>query len=124
MPSFHDVDAWRLLHEGFAVVQRFGDGCVAGHGVQRTDGARVGEQGPQVFHRRRHQLGKGGRFEGLSLLPGVEDFPFEGFQFFGDVPFRLRERLLANPLLGDLVLVRVAHFEVVSKDVVEGHLET
>ena len=50
-------------------------------------------------------------------------FFFILFQLFGDIPLGVGQRLLADPRLGNLVLVRVADFDIITEDIVVAYLQ-
>ena len=57
------------------------------------------------------------------LLVGTKDFLLIFLQLRGDIPLCLSQRLLAEPVLGHLVLKGVAHLKVVTEYVVVAHLQ-
>ena len=69
--------------------------------------------------KRRIQL----RLNGIDAILRREDFLLVLLEFLGDVPFRIHQRLLANPLRRHLVLVGVAHLNVIAKNVVVGNFQ-
>jgi hypothetical protein len=73
----------------------------------------------QAFYQRRIEL----RFDNRNFIFGAQYLFFVFLQFLGDVAFGVHERLLANPIVGDFVLMRVAHFDVISEYIVKPHLE-
>ena len=62
-------------------------------------------------------------FDHQHLLLGPEDLLLVFLQLLGDVAFGIGKGLLADPALGHLVLMGVAHFDIVAEDVVVADLE-
>lgn len=69
------------------------------------------------------QLGVNPLFDQQHLLLGTENFFFILFQLFGDIPLGVGQRLLADPRLGNLVLVRVADFDIITEDIVVAYFQ-
>ena len=80
---------------------------------------RVELNGSSKFRNGSHQFVKESQLDGGHFLLRAENFSFVLFEFFRDVALGLRERLLADPIVRNFILVRVAHFEVISEDVIE-----
>ena len=68
--------------------------------------------------RSRNQFVEKAFFQRLNFLVGTQYSLLIFLQFLRDVAFGLGQSLLAHPLFGHLILIRVAHFEVVTKHVV------
>src|ERR1051325_7017875 len=62
-------------------------------------------------------------FERYRPLAGAKRFILEFLELFGDVPFRVLDRLLAGPGDRDFFAMRVCDFDVVPEDLVEADLE-
>ena len=61
--------------------------------------------------------------QGEHALLGTEYALFQAFEFVGDIPLGAHERLFAHPLVRHLVLVGVAHLQVVTEHIVVAHLQ-
>ena len=70
-----------------------------------------------------HQLIKQPRLQRQYLVLGTQNLFLVFLQLLRDVALGLCQGLLAHPLLRHLVLVGVAHFEVVAEDVVVAYLQ-
>ena len=68
--------------------------------------------------RSRNQFVEKTFFQRLNFLVGTQYSLLIFLQFLRDIAFGLGQSLLSNPLFGHLILIRVAHFEVVTKHVV------
>ena len=62
-------------------------------------------------------------FEYLNFLVCAQDFFFVFFQFLCNVSLCLCQCLLANPFLRYLILIRIAHFEIITEDVIIANFE-
>ena len=70
-----------------------------------------------------HQFGKEACFEFKNAVLRAQYLVFILLQLLRDVAFSLCKRLLSNPRLRHLVLIRIAHLDVVAKHVVKANLE-
>ena len=70
-----------------------------------------------------HQLGIELCLQHQYLVLGSQYFFFVFLQFLRDVTLGVSQRLLAYPLLGHLVLVGIAHLDVIAEDVVVANLQ-
>ena len=58
-----------------------------------------------------------------AALLGAEDFAFHVFQLGRDVALAVRNGLLANVMLRNLVEIRLGDFDVITEDGIEPHLK-
>ena len=70
----------------------------------------------------RNELVEEACFENENFLVGTHNLLFIFFQLLRDVSLRVGQRLLAHPLGGHLVFIRVAHLKIIAKHVVVSHL--
>ena len=70
-----------------------------------------------------HQVGKEPCFQSEDAVFGSENLLLILLQFLGDIAFGLCEGLLAHPVGGHLVLVRVPHFEIIAEHIVVANLQ-
>ena len=70
-----------------------------------------------------HQCVEHSCFHLQYLVLGPQDFLLIFFQFLRDIPFGLCKRLFAHPRLGHLVLVQVAHLEIIAKHIVIAYFQ-
>ena len=124
MAAAADVEHEAVVDNGAHVAALGGHGGQGVVAVERGQGQGVLLQGGYVARGRLHQFGVEALFEAEYLVLGTQYLFLIFFQLLRDVALGPHERLLAHPAGGHLVLVRVAHFEVVAEDVVEAHLET
>ena len=62
-------------------------------------------------------------FEGENLVLSTQNLLLILLQLLRDITFCLGQRLLANPLLGHLFLIGVAHLQIVAKHIVIAYLQ-
>ena len=70
----------------------------------------------------RNELVEEACFENQDFLVGTHNLLFIFFQLLRDVSLGVGQCLLAHPLGGDLVFIRVAHLKIIAKHVVVAHL--
>ena len=63
------------------------------------------------------------RFQRVDAVLGREDLFLVGLEFLGDVTFGVHQGLLADPLRRHLVLVGIAHLDIIAENVVVGNFE-
>ena len=120
--TFADVNDGAVVHHGTHVVSFARNLCQRIEAVETADGDGVVLQ---FFDFARHlfdEVVEKNLLEGDDFVFRAENFGFIFFQLFGDVAFRLRKRLFSHPFLRHLVFIGVAHFDVVSENVVEPNL--
>jgi len=123
MASLADVDALAVVEHGADIAAFAGD---AGEGLQAIDTRHDGGVAQQHGERTADagdDVGIDALFDHQHLLLGAEDLLLVFLQLLGDVAFGIGEGLLADPGLGHLVLMGVAHFDIVAEDVVVADLE-
>ena len=123
MASLADVDALAVVEHGADIAAFAGD---AGEGLQAIDTRHDSGVAQQHGERTAYvgdDVGIDALFDHQHLLLGPEDLLLVFLQFLGDVAFGIGEGLLADPALGNLVLMGVAHFDIVAEDVVVADLE-
>ena len=80
--------------------------------------------GRNKFAQRLHQLRIKLRFQHQNLVLSAEYFLFILFQFLRNVTFGIDQGLLADPLLRHFILVHIAHFDIIAKDIIIPYLQT
>ena len=70
-----------------------------------------------------HQFGEEARLQRQYFLLGAKDFLLIFLQFLSDIALGLCQSLLANPVLRHLVLIGVAHLEIIAEHVVIAYLQ-
>ena len=123
VPAPDDLEFGSLGQDGAGVSVVFGQRSKAEQEVESCYGAGRGLEYRQEGVEGGDQVGEGLPFHHIEPLLGVEDALLEFLELGCDVALSLGQGLLADPLLGDLVLVGVPYLEVVAEDVVEGDLE-
>ena len=123
MPSLADFDTRTVVERRTDVVALPSD---TGERLQAVDTRHDGGiplQSSQGMRNEPDQLGVNPLFDQQHLLLGTENFFFILFQLFGDIPLGVGQRLLADPRLGNLVLVRVADFDIITEDIVVAYFQ-
>ena len=124
MPSLTDVDDQTVVDVRTDVT------VLGGHGGKREQTVQLGEDVRIELHLRypfaegEHQLLIESVLDDLDTLLGRTDLLLVGLEFIRYIALGVDQRLLADPVGGHLFLVRVAHLEVVTEDVVKSYLET
>ena len=123
MPALLDVDDLRVVDDrpDIAVfLSRLGKGEQAVElGQQRGVDLNLRDE---LLHRQ-HQFAEELLFHREDFVLRTQDFLFILLQFLRDVAFGLGQRLLAHPISGYVVLIRIAHFQIISEDVVIAYLQ-
>ena len=95
----------------------------------REQTVEVGDDIGILLHLRNILLGKDDEFvEQLSLqrenlILSTQNFLFIFLQLLRDIALCLSQRLLTHPLLWYLVLIRVAHLQIIAEDVIVAYLQ-
>ena len=123
MATADDFEFVALHEDGPGVAVVLGDFGEAEQEVKAGYGAGRGLQQGQVRVQGRDKGRVGFPLDHVEPLLRAEDALLEFLELRSDVALGLRQRLLADPVLGHLVLVGVADFEVIPEDVVERNLQ-
>ena len=97
---------------------------------QGVEAVELGDDGAIVLDSRdilghgRYQFIEQAALDDEYFLLGTQDFFLIFLEFLCHIALGIDQRLLANPLLGHLVLVGVAHLDIVAEHVVVGNLQT
>ena len=111
------------MHLGADVAPADSDLGEGGEHVEARDPPGGALETPDLGRDRAPELAEEPRLELEDRLLGPGDLLLPLFQFGGEVPLGVGERLLPDIVVGDAVQVRPRHLEVVSEDPVEPHLE-
>ena len=123
MAPLTDVYHIALVHNGTDVAVLGGTDGKGEQAVELCHQCGVGLDGGGVAGKRLDQGGIEPRFQCKDFFLGSHYLFFIVLEFLGDVALGVDQRLLAYPLGRHLVLVGVAHFQIVAKDIVVANLE-
>ena len=118
-----DVDVEAVVHHRAAVAVLGGLEGEARQTVDLGHELRVALDGGHILLDLSHQIPEDAALDGQDALFGSHDGLLVLLQLRCDVALRIDQSLLADPVLRHFVGVGVAHFEVISEDVVVAYLE-
>ena len=123
MPSLADGDAHRVVHDGAHIAVRVGGSGESEQAVGIFGGSRVrlhvGYQPGETLDELTEYAG----LDGGYFLFRTHDFLLIFLELWSDVAFRADESLLAYPVFGHLLLMGVAHLDIIAEHVVESDFE-
>lgn len=123
MAALADVDHLAVVERRTHVAPFDGQPCERLQTVDAGHDGRVVQQRLQRAADGGQQLGIDALLELEHLLLGAEDLLFVLLELLGDVALGVGEGLFADPAGGNLLLVGIAHLDVVAEDVVVADLE-
>ena len=123
MPSLADFDTRTVVERRTDVVALPSDTGERLQAVDTRHDSGIPLQSSQGMRNEPDQFGVNPLLDQQHLLLGTENFFFVLFQLFGDISLGIGQRLLADPRLGNLVLVRVADFDIITEDIVVAYFQ-
>ncbi len=123
MPSLADFQHIVVGNDGTYIVVL---ACCRGKGEQAVQTrylVRIDLNGRNELAQRLHQLCIELCFQHQYLVLRAENLLFVLLQFLGNVAFGIGKGLLAYPLCRHFVFMRVAHLDVVAKDIIVAYLQ-
>ena len=123
MPSLANVDDLGVVHQRAHIAVLL---CTDGKGeqtVQLSQQAGIGLDGGCIFCQSIDQVGKEACLQVEYTFLCSRDFLFVFLEFLGDVSLSLSECLFSDPLLRNLILIRIAYLQVISKYIVVSYLQ-
>ena len=121
--SLDDVDVERLVDIRSVVLVFYRNPCKRHQAVEPGNERRIQLDCRNVCRHGSHQVVEQSSLQRKDFLLSAEDFLLIFLQLLSDVAFGVDKSLLPNPFRRHLVLVRVAHLDVVSEHVVVSHLQ-
>ena len=118
-----DVDVETLVNHRAVIFIVDGGARESAKAVELRNELRVGLNGRNVVGDSRHEFAKQSVLDNQNLLLRTENLLLVVLQFLGDVTLGIDQRLLAHPFCWHLILVGVAHLDVVAKHIVVGDFQ-
>ena len=123
MATVLDIDAAARIHDRPTITVSFGKIRKRGQQIQSGQNPAVGLD----FHDFRldfpDQLIVNPCFQHIDFLFRTQNLLFVVLEFFGNITLGTHQRLPAHPVLGNFVLMTVAHLQIVTEHIGVTHLE-